>query len=105
MYHDWNDHVQVKYQEALPLMRLVSGSHLNEEVDQRWMEVVVQIQGPDGLLYHPLAGRPWARRGIWTEGFGPLPKGDQYTEPFDNGRMLGAIALYYKLTGNDLWKR
>jgi hypothetical protein len=104
MFHDWNDHVQIKFQEALPLMRLASGSHLNEEVDQRWMEVTQQMQGPDGLLYYPLVGRPWARVGVAAEQFGPLPEGEHYTEPYANGRLLGAIALYYKLTGDERWK-
>lgn len=105
MSHDWNDHVQIKFHEALPLMRLASGSHLNEEVDQRWMEIVIQMQGPDGLLYYPLVGRPWARNGVALEQFGPLPEGDHYTEPYANGRLLGAIALYYKLTGDERWKK
>jgi hypothetical protein len=105
MYHDWNDHVQVKFHEALPLMRLASGSHLNEEVDQRWMEILVQMQGPDGLLYYPRVGRPWVNRGIADEQFGAMPAGEQFAEPFANGRLLGALALHYKLTGNEFWRR
>jgi hypothetical protein len=86
-------------------MRLASGSHLNEEVDQRWMEILVQMQGPDGLLYYPLVGRPWAKKNASEEQFGAMPAGEQFTEPYANGRLLGAIALYYKLTGDDRWRR
>jgi len=68
------------------------------------MEVVLQMQGPDGLLYYPRKGRPWATAGLPVEQFGPMPAGDHYSEPYANGRLLGAIALYYKTTGDDRWK-
>ena len=104
MIHDWNDHVQIKFVEALPLMRMVSGSRLNENVEQCWMERLLRMQGPDGLLYYPLTGRPWARRTVAESQFGPLPDGDHYTEPYANGRLLGAIAIYYELTGDERWR-
>jgi len=105
MFHSFDDICQHKWHEALPLMRLASGSRLNEQVDRRWMEVVMQMQGPDGLLYLPLTGRPWAR-GIPSYWPGKLPaKGDQYSSAYWNGRMLAAIALYYKLTGEERWKQ
>jgi len=104
MSHDFNDHVQIKFHEALPLLRLASGSPQNEEVDKRWMEVILQMQGPDGLLYYPRRGRPWATAGVPVEQFGPMPAGDHYSEPYANGRLLGAIALYYKTTRDEQWK-
>ncbi len=60
MYNDFNDHVQIKFYEALPLVRLASGSRQDLHVERRLMEVLVQMQGPDGLLYYPRVGRPWA---------------------------------------------
>jgi len=105
MTHDFNDHVQIKFHEALPLLRLASGSRQNEEVDKRWMEVVMQMQGSDGLLYYPLKGRPWAKTSVPVEQFGPMPSGDHYSEPYANGRLLGAIGLYYKTTGDERWKQ
>jgi len=75
MYHDWNDHVQVKFHEALPLMRLASGSHMNEEVDQRWMEILVQMQGPDGLLYYPRWDDPGPTEGLQRNNSAPCPPG------------------------------
>ncbi len=50
MYHDFNDHVQIKLYEALPLMRLASGSRQNLHVEQRLMEVLLQMQGHDYTL-------------------------------------------------------
>ncbi len=102
MHHGHNDHLQMKFQEALPLMRLITGSHLNEQVDRRWMEVVLHMQGPDGLLYYPVVGRPWAGRDMAVEQFGPLPQ-RHYAQPYSNGRLLAAVMVYHKLTGDDLW--
>ena len=105
MPHDFSDFVQVKFHEALPLMRLISGSRQNEAVDRRWMEVVMQMQGPDGLLYYPLKGRPWAKTNVDPEQTGGrLPASDHYSVPICNGRLLGAIALYYQTTGDERWK-
>ena len=102
MQHDHNDHVQIKFHEALPLMRLMSGSDLNDHIDERWMEVVLQMQGPSGLLYYPVVGRPWAGRFLFEAQFGPLPP-DHYAQPYNNGRLLGAVAVYHLVTGDDLW--
>ena len=104
MYHSFNDHVQIKFYEALPLMRVASGSRQNLHVEQRLMEVLLQMQGPDGLLYYPRVGRPWATRFFPASQFGALPEGDHYTEPYANGRLLGALGIYYRLTGDELWK-
>ena len=99
MFHSWNDHCGAKYMDALPLLRLASGSIENLDVERRWMEVMLQMQGPDGLLYFPKGGRPW-----WpNECYGPQPHGDHYTSICVNGRLLGAITIYYLLTGEDRW--
>ena len=100
MMHSGDDHVQVKFMEALPLLRIISGSALNTHVERRWMEVLLHMQGPDGSLYYPVEGRPWCR-GINT--FGGDPSGNHYTRPYDDGRMLGAIAIYYSLTNEQIW--
>ena len=105
MWHNFNDTVQIQFQESLPLMRLASGSHQNEQVDQRWMEVVIQMQGPDGLLYHTRIGRPWATARIIREQAGSPPPGDHFAVAYLNGWMLAAIALYYETTGDEQWRK
>ncbi len=105
MYHDFNDHVQIKLYEALPLMRLASGSRQNLHVEQRLMEVLLQMQGPDGLLYYPRLGRPWAAKGFSESQFSSLPEEDHYTEPYANGRLLGALGAYYQASGDERWKK
>ena len=104
MYHAFSDHVQIKFYEALPLVRLASGSRQNLHVEQRLMEVLVQMQGPDGLLYYPRVGRPWAEKEFPDTPFTAMPDGDHYTEPYANGRLLGALGIYYQLTGDESWK-
>ena len=54
MDHNYSDQCQNKFMEALPLMRLVSGSSQNMQVDRCWMEVALHMQGPDGLMYTPV---------------------------------------------------
>ena len=106
MQHDWSDHCQCKFLEALPLMRIISGSESAAEVDRRWMEVVLHQQGPDGLLYTPVRGRPWAlinHAGRVTEEQGGGR--DQLIDPVYCGRTLSAMMLYHKRDGGSLWKR
>jgi hypothetical protein len=77
MWHAESDCVQSKHMEALPLLRLASGSRQNLHVEKRWMEVLRQMQGPDGLLYYPKIGRPWCVFGS----YGQEPPGDHYFSP------------------------
>ena len=103
--HTFDDHVQMKFYEALPLVRLASGNQRNRHVEQRLMEVLLQMQGPDGLLYYPLEGRPWAENVGIDQGFGSMSKNKQYAEPWANGKVLPTISLYYQLTGDPRWKQ
>ena len=101
MWHSESDCVQCKFMEALPLMRTISGDGRGAEVEQRWMEVMLQAQGPDGLVYLPKAGRPWCV----FKTYGKEPPGDHYFSPWFEGRILGAYAIYHLLTGDDRFKR
>jgi len=106
MQHDFSDQVQMKFMEALPLMRVASGSDLNEQVDRRWMEVVLRMLGSDGQINMPVKGRPW----ILTKGTeGYLPDGvdlnvEQFFNPCFTGRLLSAMTLYHRRDGGSLWK-
>ena len=59
MRHNKGDICQVKFMEALPLMRLASGSNLNNDVDPAWMALALRQIGSDGLFYWPAF--PWAK--------------------------------------------
>ncbi len=104
MQHDYSDQCLVKFMEALPLMRIITGSDLNTQVDRRWMEVALRRIGPDGIVYTPLRGRPWA----FIDGatFNVTPEdGDQFIEPFFGGRLLSAMMLYQVRDGGHLWRQ
>ncbi len=111
MSHDYSVECQAKFQEALPLMRLMTGSSLNSQVDQHWMEATLKMRGPDGLLYFPIKGRPWydIHCGLNMSEAGRLPgltaEAAQFGTVIYNGRVLGALGLYHLLTGDDLWKK
>jgi len=101
IWHSESDIVQAKFMEALPLLRLASGSDQNRHVEQRWMEVIRQMQGPDGLVYLPKVGRPWCKFGT----YGKEPPGEHYFSPWFEGRILGAMTIYHLLTGDEQWKQ
>ncbi len=62
MQHDFNDWVEnvEGLKEALPLLRLATGSRENDHVDPIWMQTALKEIGPDGLVYIPMMGRPWS---------------------------------------------
>ena len=104
MQHDFSDHCQCKFLEALPLMRIISGSGLNEHVDRRWMEVLLRQQGPDGALHTPLKGRPWAAMNGQPYMGEIEPEDDQYVDPFHVARSLTAMMLYHRRDPAGPWR-
>ena len=105
MHHDWNDQCQIKFMEALPLMRIISGSDLNSGVDRAWTEMTLHQLGSDGLAYMPVRGRPWAAKGL--AGYVPwaaVAGVDQYINAMWCGRLLSSIMLYHRRDGGSLWK-
>ena len=81
MWHSESDCVQCKFMEALPLIRTISGDGYGTEVEQRCMEVMLEAQGPDGLVYLPKAGRPWC---VFKTS-GKEPPGDHYVSRWFEG--------------------
>jgi hypothetical protein len=116
MVHDYNDWVLTAegMMEALPLLRIATGSSLNENVDPVWMRVALQSIGADGLIYNPLGGLPWSRikpsfsTPIWrpdgtTTGIDD-PSVRQVTTSSKCGRMLNTFTAYYLRDHNPVWK-
>ena len=99
--------IRSKFQIALPLMRLVSGSDLDRHVEQRWLELLLHEQGPDGLIATPLVGRPWGVPSEVEAGAGlNVPEGDfeQMIEPQHNGFCIAAACHYGSLCDRDFWE-
>jgi len=106
MTHDFHDlNIQYKFQEALPLLRSITGSGYNLEVDQGWAEALLRMQGEDGLIYMPIEGRPWARLHADWLGERGLSKSTQLASTVANGGWMGVLGLYYLLSGDPVWKR
>ena len=106
MRHNYSDSCQPKFMEALPLMRIASGSDLNKQVDRRWMEVALHQLGPDGLSYSPTVGRPWTL--AQTYEFVPdsaVAGMKQQIIPFSCGRLLSALTLYHLRDGSGVWQQ
>lgn len=104
MYHDFNDWCEYKYYAPSMLLRQACGS--DEAMDVEWhrMANLLQMQAPDGLLYIPTSGRPWAED---FGGGGPMyatDLGAQFCSTAQSGRMLEAAAIYYALTGERQWR-
>ncbi len=101
----WDHENQWKFMESLQLARLVSGSDLNAHVERRWMEVILRMQGPDGLLYMPTRGRPWAR--VRLDKYDDLDRtaaADHLTLPADCGCALGTLSLYALRDTTRVWR-
>jgi len=116
MLHDFNDWVLVAegLMEALPLLRIATGSHLNDDVDPVWMKVALQSIGADGLIYCPLEGRPWGRLSpsfslpVWrADGTNTNlddPSVKEITTSSACARTIRIMTAYYLRDNNPVWK-
>jgi hypothetical protein len=111
-YDDYDVQVVEGFLEALPLLRVATGSDLNDYIDEHWQRNFLRCLGPDGLFYLPLEGGPWDRPaglgsgGVWrsngtTTGASPAT---QISSSQLSARCLGTMALYYTRDGNPVWK-
>lgn len=106
MWHRNSDICQTKFEESLPLMRLVSGSRLNDGVDPVWMGVALRQIGPDGLFYWPRYR--WVSVVDWGRGFPektvpPAQGGDHSAVPLFCGRRIGAMTVYRQRDPHGPW--
>lgn len=113
MAHEISDVCQTKFMEALPLLRIASGSQVRLEVDEVWRQVTLKSIGPDGLFYVPLAGRPWGREpAAWVPRVARadgtvVPSSDPTVTQFSYavvcGRMMNAMIAHHLREGHPFW--
>ena len=107
MYHDVNDCCEFKWYAPSLLLRQVCGSEESLDVEWHRMANLLQMQGPDGLLYIPLIGRPWQKSG-WESGWDQdkvMPQLETQQLLINMfGRMLESATVYYLLTGDEQWR-
>jgi len=103
MYHDANDWVECKFFSPSLLLRQACGSE--EGLDAEWhrMTTLMQMRGPDGLLYIPLVGRPWGREFGGEGDMFDAGTADHMMPLNLQGRYLSIAATYHALTGDPRW--
>ena len=85
-----------KFAESLPMMRVMSGSTQNLDVERGMMQRILAMVHDDGLYYAPLIGRPWHH--TWHRA------NDDFANVYGNGRWLLALIAWHEYDGNPLWK-
>jgi hypothetical protein len=101
---------QGKFIESTALMRIVSGSKENLSVDRTWMEILLKMQGPDGLLYTPMTGRDWVMYSKMERGSGSPSIDENPTKQFcllgfGTARSLAALAIFAQIDPDGPWKK
>ena len=90
-----------KYVESMPLLRLMSGSDQDRDIEQGMLDSIVANISEDGLIYdRAIPKRPW-NVGF---GYGPKDWNEDFANMAGNGRLLTGLIYYYKATGDETWK-
>jgi hypothetical protein len=90
-----------KYLEAMPLLRLMTGSDQDTDIEAAMLRSVLDNVSEDGLIYDcAAANRPW-NTGI---GYGISGWNEDYANIAGNGRLLTGFLYYAKATGDPSWK-
>ena len=86
-----------KHLESLPLLRILSGSTFNIEVDQKFMQSMLRMTAKDGSMYISKSKRTVNPR---------LPPAfpEAYASVEGEGRHMLAMAMWYQHDKNPLWK-
>ncbi|MBI2843358.1 MAG: hypothetical protein HYX78_08155 [Armatimonadetes bacterium] len=98
MYHEATGvDVMPKFVEALPMMRLMSGSTQNLDIERKMLRAMQAHVEKDGLYWVYVKGRPWA--GLeWN------PANEDFANIYANGRFILGMMNCYQYDGNPVWK-
>jgi hypothetical protein len=91
--------INPKWLEALPGLRIMTGSTENIGIDGKLMDSILHVTGQDGLCYYPVENRPWALFNTHLKEIGK-----PYSDVFGEGRQLLAYAVWYQHDQNPMWK-
>ena len=97
-----------KFLEVIPLARTMSGSKQGAEAERGLLLNTLRDQGPDGMLYLPVGGRPY----VLSERFDPTagwPGRDSGITQighlgYGTARSLGALCIYAQKDPAGPWK-
>ena len=85
-----------KHLESLPLVRLMSGSTFNIEVDSKLMESMLHMTGKDGCVYIPKCKA--------VNPFYPPPIPEPLAFLSGEGRHILALCMWHQHEQNPLWR-
>ncbi len=92
--------VMPKYIEALPLLRAMSGSEQDRDLEQGFFESILRNMAGDGLIYdQALPSRPW-NVGVF---YGKPDWNEDYANLAGNGRALAGLLFCHQASGDPLW--
>lgn len=94
--------VMPKYVEALPLLRQMTGSAGQMDLQDGFMKAMLKNMEEDGLPYDRASSRrPW-NSGV---GYGVQGWEEDYTCPAGDARLLNGLTYWHQATGDDVWKQ
>jgi hypothetical protein len=94
--------VMPKYIETIPMLRLMSGSNKDRDLEKGFMNALLRNMAEDGLIYDRSSpDRPW-NVGIF---YGKKDWDEDYANLAGNGRGLAGLCFQYQVTGDEKWKR
>lgn len=98
-----------KFLEVLPLMRTMCGSKQNLDAERVLLLNTLRDQGPDGMLYLPVGGRPYVLPSTFDPNGGWPGQGTGITQVghigYGNCRSLGALMIFGQLDPQGPWKQ
>ena len=90
-----------KYVEAMPLLRLMSGSDQDRSLEEGMLASIVANMLEDGLIYdRATPDRPWNT----AVGYGVQGWNEDYANMAGNGRLLTGLLYYYQATADEVWQ-
>ena len=93
--------VMPKYLEALPMLRLMSGSRQQMDIQDGFMAAMLSNMAEDGLVYDRVqANRPW-NTGVQ---YGVQHWDEDYANMAGNGRLLAGLIYWRQWTGDSKWQ-
>ncbi len=110
MFHNPSDiPCHGKFLEVLPYMRVMSGSRQNLDIERGMLEVLLKMQGDDGLIYTPTTGgRVWILPSTFDPASGLPGIDDGYKQVcllgYGTARSLSALNNYAWLDPDGPWR-
>ena len=109
MRHEWSSGSQSKFLGPMVLMRLITGSDYNQDIEKKMIESWLKMIDDRGYYHRP--NRPWVVENVWQE----ARRGQSFENlpPYSDGsplrtvysRVVEAMILYHTRDGNPMWKR